>query len=154
MEKDLEECFQEWARVTKPNSNLADAFVKKAKNDTIVLRSIPETDKEWRAATAYYARYHMITALLLKVGIECKDHNCSIKIAEKLFSDTIPRDLFDEIKEAKKQRISLQYYTDRPVEEKKFRQNINNVDAFVEKTLQVLEFLTREGIEAIRRKLE
>jgi len=154
MEKRLETCFRKWARAVEPNSNLADAFVKKAKNDLIVLRSIPQADREWKAATAYYARYHMLTALLYKVGVECKDHNCTIKIAECLFSGAIPKGMFAVIKTAKKHRIDLQYYTDRAVDEKEFEQNLKSVGNFVENILQLLESLTRARIEAIRRGIK
>ncbi len=146
-------CFERWARVVDPNENLADAFVKKAKNDLVVLRSIPVTDREWRAATAYYARYHMITAILLKIGVDCKDHNCSIRIAECLLSGMLPEIFFVEIKEAKSQRISLQYYTTRAIDETKFGQNLNGVGDFVDDAARFLDSLTRERVEAIRKKL-
>lgn len=150
---EIDECFKKWARLYTPNNSLASAFVKKAKNDLVVLRSIPETDKEWRATTAYYARYHMITALLLKIGVDCKDHNCSIKIAEHLFPGPISRSMFSELKRAKKHRINLQYYTNRAVDEKEFSKNIKSVNSFVDNIFKIIESITREEIESMRRKL-
>lgn len=153
MEKDIEKCFNRWARVIESNDDLASAYLQKARHDLVVLRSIPSEDREWKAAAAYYARYHVLTALLLRVGVECKDHNCSLKITESLFSGVIHSDLFREIKEAKRQRIDLQYYTDRNVEKDKFEQNIEKVDDFVGKLQQVVESMTREDIEHIRKKV-
>lgn len=153
MDEILKKCFEKWARISRPNNNLSEAFVKKSRNDLIVLRSIPDIDKEWKSVTAYYARYHILTALLLKVGIDCKDHNCSINIAEFLFPD-IDKKFFLDITKAKRQRINLQYYTNRPVKEKDLYKNLKNVDIFVESMSKVLESLTREEIEEIRRKIK
>ena len=154
MEKHIDVCFKRWARVTEPNDNLVQAYLQKARHDLVVLRSIPKEDTEWKAAVAYYTRYHMMTALLLKVGVECKDHNCSLKIAKYLFSDVISSDLFIEIKESKRQRIDLQYYTDRIVKKEEFEHNMEGVDAFVEIVQDLIESLTREDIGQIRKKLE
>ena len=153
MDETVKKCFERWARIGKPNSNLSEAYVKMTRDDLIVLRSLPETIREWRVVTAYYARYHMLSALLLKVGVDCKDHNCSINIAEYMFND-IDKRLFSDLRKAKKQRINLQYYTDRPVSEKDIDRNLKNVDFFVNSIAKILESLTREKIEAIRRKLK
>lgn len=152
MDKNIEKCFKKWARLVRSNDNLSEAFRKKSRNDLIVLRSIPAGDREWRATTAYYARYHMLTALLLKIGIDCKDHNCSIEIAEKLFSN-ISEKIFLDLRRAKKQRINLQYYMDRPVSDKDLDRNLKNVDVFVNEIEKIIEGLTREKIETIRRKI-
>ena len=151
--EEIKKCFDKWARLTAPNNNLSHAYVKKSRNDIIVLRSIPDVDMEWKAVTAYYARYHAITALLAKIGIECKDHNCSIKIAEFLLGGMLPKKLFADLKTAKRHRIDLQYYTDRPVEGKEFEKNLDGVNFFVDNSIKVLESLTREDIEKLREKL-
>lgn len=153
MDEMIKKCFEKWARISKPNSNLSEAYVKMARDDIIALRSLPIKIREWKVVTAYYARYHMLTALLVKIGVECKDHNCSISIAEYLFPD-IDGKLFSDLRRAKKQRINLQYYTNRPVKEKDIDRNIKNVNFFVNSITKILESLTREQIEAIRRKLK
>ena len=153
MDKVLSECFRKWARITKPNGNLSDAYIKKSRNDLMVLRSMPESDMEWKAVTAYYARYHMLTALLAKIGIECKDHNCSIDIAEHILTGTLDRKIFLDIRAAKNHRINLQYYTDRPVDAKEFGMNMNAAGTTVNDIFRAVESLTREEIDSIRRKL-
>ncbi|MBW6461851.1 MAG: hypothetical protein K0B07_02290 [DPANN group archaeon] len=93
MEKSIDICLKKWARIIEPNDNLAHAYLQKSRHDLVVLRSISKEDTEWKSTVAYYARYHILTALLLKMGIECKNHNCSLKIAEYLFSDIITADV-------------------------------------------------------------
>jgi uncharacterized protein (UPF0332 family) len=154
MANEISKCFSKWARLIRPNQKLAVTFMNKARNDLVVLRSIPDSDMEWRATTLYYARYHMLTALLMRIGIDCKDHNCSILIAESAFLGMMKKELFDEIKTAKKHRINLQYYTDRAVDKKEFEKNLGNVDRFVEQTTILLQSLTREKAEEIKKKFE
>lgn len=150
---DIKGCFQKWARLGDVNENLSQAYIKKALNDLLVLGSIPPEGREWKAATAYYARYHMLTALLHKIGVVCKDHNCTITIAEKAFS-SLPSAFFTEVKDAKKQRILLQYYTTQVVDDDSFEKNINSVRDFVRTAQDLLESLTREQAEKIRNNLE
>ena len=153
MDEVLKKCFEKWARIEKPNSNLSEAYVKMSREDLVVLRSLPDIAKTWKAVAAYYARYHIITALILRIGVDCKDHNCSINIAEYLFPD-IDKKLFSDLRKAKRQRINLQYYIDRPVSEKDIQKNLENVDFFIGSVSKTLEGLTREKIENIRRKLK
>ena len=154
MEKQIKICFNKWARLVEPNDNLTYAYLQKSRNDLVVLRSISKEDNEWRSAVAYYARYHILTALLFKVGVECKNHNCSLKISEYLFDNLITSEQFNEIKEAKNQRINLQYYTDRTVEKEEFEHNLNTVDIFVDNLQKIVESITREDIEKIKKKIK
>lgn len=151
MDKIIETCFRKWARVTKPNNNLSEAYMKMARKDVAALKSLPDADRMWKAVTAYYARYHMLTALLQKVGVDCKDHNCSINIAEYIFPGD--KKMFSEIREAKRHRINLQYYIDRPVDDNALKKNLDSVDLFLDKLSGMLESLTRELIEDTRRRL-
>ena len=153
MDETIKKCFEKWARIGNPNNNLSEAYIKMSRKDLIALRSLPIEISGWKAATAYYARYHMLSALLSKVGIFCKDHNCSISIAEFMFND-IDKKLFQDLKRAKRQRINLQYYADRPVSEKDLKRNIEGVEFFVGAISRYIESLTREKIEKTRGKLK
>jgi len=48
----------------------------------------------------------------------------------------------------------LQYYTDRTVEKDEFEDNMETVDDFVDTIQQIIEDITREDTEKIRKKLK
>ncbi|MBW6461850.1 MAG: hypothetical protein K0B07_02285 [DPANN group archaeon] len=48
----------------------------------------------------------------------------------------------------------MQYYTDRTVEKDEFEDNMETVDDFVDTIQQIIEDITREDTEKIRKKLK
>ncbi|MCK4814199.1 HEPN domain-containing protein, partial [bacterium] len=85
-------------KLVKPNENLCRSYMMKAKN---ALRSMnlnfKEDIDEWATSAAYYARYHMIYALLRKCGIKSEIHECTLEVAKFLFNEEITEDLLQEI---------------------------------------------------------
>jgi uncharacterized protein (UPF0332 family) len=108
---------------------------------------------DWAASAAYYARYYILYGLFMKCGIKSEIHECSIAVAKTVFSDLISESLVEEIESAKTQRINMQYYTDRPVEENKLQKNIDTAGDFVIQLKSIMEKICEENIERIRRKI-
>jgi len=68
---------------------------------------IKETD--WILITAYYARYFALYAILMKLGIKSKIHNCNIAVARLLARNGILKEnLVSDISQAKENRIDVQ----------------------------------------------
>lgn len=141
-------------RVVKPNGNLCNSYVEKAKKALASMNLNFKADiDEWAASAAYYARYHMVYALLRKCGIKSEIHECTIEAVKFLFSEEITGDLLKELTRAKEQRIDMQYYTDRPLDEKALRENVESAPDFVLMLHEIIESVTAEKIETVRRKL-
>jgi uncharacterized protein (UPF0332 family) len=142
-------------KIVKPSENFCKSYMMKAKN---ALRSMnlnfKEGIDEWAASAAYYARYHMIYALLRRCGIKSEIHECTLEVAKFLFSEEITEGLVQEISLAKEQRIDMQYYTDRALDRKALEKNIDSAAGFVLRVKEIIDKMTSEKIETIRRKLE
>ena len=69
----------------EPNSNLAEAYIKKAEEALESMRV--NTIKDWRISTAYYALYFSLYSLLTKIGIKCEIHSCTIEFANRFLKD-------------------------------------------------------------------
>ncbi|MEM3555962.1 MAG: hypothetical protein QXF56_04560 [Candidatus Micrarchaeia archaeon] len=52
--------------LTEPNSNLADAYIKKAEESLETMRLAKSRD--WKISTAYYTIYFSVYAILMKIG--------------------------------------------------------------------------------------
>jgi uncharacterized protein (UPF0332 family) len=96
----------------------------------------------------------MLYALLMKCGIKSEIHDCSIEVARTILSDFIQSDSIKEIESAKIQRINMQYYTDRIVDEKALDKNVKTAGEFVLKLKTVIDKISEEDIEKIRKKLK
>ncbi len=138
-------------KLVEPNDNLCEAYLKKADDDLKAIKVNNEAGlKEWTAGAAYYARYHAIYALLQKCGIESEIHDCTIELMKKLFETT---DLLEELEKAKRHRIDLQYYTDKSVDDKEFKENIETAPDFVVKIEELINKMNNDNIKEIRESL-
>ena len=113
--------------LVEPNDNLCEAYFKDA-NDS--LSGIENVKGMWRTVMAYYSCYFSFYALLMKVGIKCEIHDCTLKLMKmiKEFSD----EDYDYLVSLKVKRIDVQYYL-----KKKVLEDLSEVKNFVLKCDQI-----------------
>lgn len=142
-------------KLIRPNDNLSKAYIKKAEDSLMSMRvNLREGIKDWASSAAYYARYHILYALFMKCGIKSEIHECTIEIAKTLFGDIILSKRIKELENAKIQRINLQYYTDRLVEESELKENMETAGDFVMKLKSIIDEIGPDYIERVRNKLK
>jgi len=73
---------KEGLSLVEPNSDLANAYLKKAKEALESMRV--NIIKDWKISTAYYKIYFSLYAILMKLGIKCGIHSCTIEFAKKI----------------------------------------------------------------------
>jgi len=138
-------------RRTEPNDNLFREYIENSEESLRVLESIRETKSNmWLATTKYYIEYFAFYALLMKIGIKCEIHECTIELARMLErKGIIPENTFKILEKDKEIRIDNQYYLkNRPVEiDMDFLRN------FVLAMKSSAEKLNREKINEIRKEL-
>jgi len=72
-------------RLIDPNDNLSEEYMRNAEESLNVLRSIKETKSNMRLATTkYYIEYFAACSVLMKLGIKCEIHDCTISLIEFL----------------------------------------------------------------------
>ncbi len=69
----------------EPNENMANSYLKMAEES---LEMVPKTkeSKIWSASTAYYTLYYSIYAVMMKIGVKCEIHSCSIEFMKQFLS--------------------------------------------------------------------
>ncbi|MCK4730269.1 MAG: HEPN domain-containing protein [Candidatus Aenigmarchaeota archaeon] len=88
-------------RITKPNISLAKAHMDKADHNLIVMSDLSKLKHtDWVIITAYYAMYHAATSLIMRLGLESKEHAATVAVLEYFFKDKLFLLLkkFDELK--------------------------------------------------------
>ena len=139
-------------KLVEPSENLCSAYFKMARESLESMNANMEAGiKRWAIVAAYYARYHAIYAILMKAGIKCEIHTCTIAAAKALF---LSDELAKEIETAMKQRINMQYYADRTVPDADYKKNTDSAPDFVIEMEKLSSGLGGDNIESIRKKLQ
>ena len=135
--------------IVEPSDNLRDAYLIKAEESLEALRTVKIRD--WQLTTAYYAIYHGIYSLLMKMGIKCEIHSCTIEFAKRHLTEHFAPEDFELIDKAFSARIDSQYYVNREVPDQNYEIIIKKTPAFLVKCKNVV--LEQKEIENLREKI-
>ena len=91
--------------------------------------------------------YHLLTALLFKIGIKSENHSASIILLEDVFNLKNK-----EIYEAKKERIDKQYYVDFVLTKKEAEDTIKKAENFNNILIDFIAKINNEDIKIYREK--
>ena len=138
-------------KLIEPNDNLSNEYFKNAEESLKVLKSIwPTKSKMWLATTKYYIEYFAIYSLLMKIGIKCEIHDCTIALVKFLEEENIIDKGTSLILEKDKElRIDNQYY----LKNKPVNIAFNKISEFIISIKETLDNLSKEKIEELRLKL-
>jgi hypothetical protein len=65
----------------------------------------------WKAVKKYYTEYLAVYALLMRIGIKCEIHDCTIELIKTIEDfNLFPKDTYKLLNSDKKLRIDNQYY--------------------------------------------
>ncbi|MBI2543422.1 MAG: HEPN domain-containing protein [Candidatus Aenigmarchaeota archaeon] len=138
--------------LVEPNSNLANGYILKAEESLEALRKV-KGNRDWTVSTAYYSMYFSLYAILMKIGVRCEMHACTIEFMKKFlsshFSPTECRFVLDSLQA----RIDTQYYVDRKVEDKFVNEMIVTAPKFLVKCKEILTKIKESEVNTIRKQI-
>jgi uncharacterized protein (UPF0332 family) len=155
LEDFVKECFQ-WEngiRTIQPSQNLIRAYHKKSRDPIKAMEATRrEGIVEWTIEASYYAKYHIVYAVLSKLGVKSENHTCSIALFEFLFKDKVSPATINELKQSKDERVRTQYY---PVTEEFDLENVAyKTKTFVLEIEQLMDRLDTNEINRLRNRIE
>lgn len=135
-----------------PNDNLSKEYYQNAEESLKVLRSINETKSlMWLATTKYYIEYFAAYSVLMKIGIKCEIHDCTLALVHLLEKEGFfPSGMAKMLEDDKQLRIDNQYY----LKNKPVKINFQELSELIISIKDVLDKLTAERIKIIRNKIE
>ena len=139
---------KEGLSLIEPNSNLAEAYIKKSEEALESMRV--NVIKDWKISTAYYTLYFSLYAVLTKIGIKCEIHSCTIEFAKRFLREYFTEEDLDFTEDSLKARIDSQYYVDRTVPDEQYNKMIKNTPEFLVKCKSILVKLNEKKINEIR----
>src|SRR3989338_5248319 len=139
---------KEGLSLIEPNSDLAEAYIKKAEEALESMRV--NIIKDWKILTAYYTLYFSLYSVLTKIGIKCKIHSCTIAFAKRFLRGFFSEEDLDFTEDSLRARIDSQYYIDRTVPDEQYNKMVKNAPEFLVKCKSILLKLNEKKINEIR----
>ena len=143
---------KEGLSLIEPNSDLAEAYIKKAEEALESMRV--NVIKDWKISTAYYTLYFSLYSILTKIGIKCEIHSCTIAFTKRFLSEFFSEEDIDFTEDSLKARIDSQYYIDRTVPDEQYNKMIKNAPEFLVKCKSILIKLNEKKINEIRKEFQ
>ena len=92
-------------KIINPNETLSMGHIKKADHNLIVMTDLNELKHEdWTVIAAYYSMYQAALSILIKIGLNSKEHASTVAVLEYFFGERIGKELlkkFDSLKNEK-----------------------------------------------------
>jgi uncharacterized protein (UPF0332 family) len=136
-------------QLVEPNENLRNGYLLKAEEALDTIRT--SKSRDWQITAAYYTIYHSIYSLLMKIGIKCEIHSCTIKFSKTFLNKYLSNSDFQLIDKAFTVRIDSQYYINRKVPDDNYNYIIKNSPNFLVKCKNIV--LNQTVINNIRTKI-
>lgn len=137
--------------LVEPNLDLANAYLKKAEEALESMRI--NIIKDWKISTAYYTVYFSLYAILMKIGVKCEIHSCTIEFMEQYLNDYFIYEEVLFVKHSLKARIDSQYYVDRSIPDKQYDEMLKKAPYFLIKCKDIILKLKEKKINEIRKIL-
>ena len=155
---DFSFCFKKIGglKLITPNENLVDVYKRKSRSALNMLESAKEKQEDdWILDISYYAKYFIIYALFMKTGIKSEIDNCTIFGLKSFFVEDkiVSKDIYDELEKSKDLRVGALYY-DKGFGREEILKRANAAPEFCLKVEKILEEITQEDIDKVRKKFE
>ena len=138
--------------LVEPSSNLAEAYLLKAQSSLQTLRQV--SDRDWKISTAYYTMYFSLYSILMKIGIKCEIHTCTLEFMKQFLSEFFIEDGYKIISDAFKSRVDAQYYINRAVPDEVYRKIVAKASDFMLKCKEIVNKINEKKIIEIRNKVK
>ena len=107
-------------RLVEPSECLRRAYAGKSHDSMRAMQSMMgQGAGDWAYSASYHAMYFSARAVLMRAGIKCEMHSCTIALIGHLFGGSIDAGLVGDFEEAMKMQIEAMSHTtlDGPVKE-------------------------------------
>ncbi len=91
-------------KLTEPNDSISENHIRESWSDFDMIEKV---NKKWKTVTSYYSCYNSVYAILVKIGIKCEIHDCTIALMDLIGFDKENIKFLDSLK---RERVDIQYY--------------------------------------------
>jgi len=140
-------------KLIEPNINLAEGYLKMAEDALGTMNREKNYSLRFSVSACYYSMYYSLYALLMRIGIKCEIHSCTLKIMEEFLSEFYSQEDIKLINKAFDCRNMTQYYVDRVVQKSDADFIISKASFFHSTSKEILGKLNENKINEIKEKI-
>src|SRR3989344_371864 len=71
-------------KLIEPNDNLAQSYLSMAENALGTMNREKKYNLTFAISACYYSMYYSLYAILMKLGVKCEIHSCTLEIMKEL----------------------------------------------------------------------
>src|SRR3989344_92746 len=137
-------------KLIEKNENLSISYMKMAENALGTMNRERKYNLTFAISACYYSMYYSLYAILMKIGVKCEIHSCTLEIERFSFSDFYTKDDVNIISEAFNLRNIAQYYVDEVIDINEADLIIGKAPLFVSVSKDILARINETDIKKIR----
>lgn len=135
----------------EPNKNLAEAYLKKAEEALESMRLMKS--KDWKISTAYYAMYFSVYSILMRSGVKCEIHSCTIEFMQQFLKKYFTEEECAFLPKSMHARVDAQYYTNKDVSDDFCEKMQKHTPEFIVKCKSIVLHISEKEVNEIRENL-
>ena len=149
---DIPWCFRQrdGIKLIESNSNLAEGYLKMAEDALGTMNRERNYSLRFSISACYYSMYYSLYAVLMKIGVKCEIHSCTLKFMEEFLSGFYSKEDIRIIGKAFDCRNAIQYYVDSVLQKSDSDFIISKSPFFYSKSKDILTNLNEHQINKIR----
>ena len=144
---------REGIELIESNDNLAKSYIKMAEDSIETMNREKKYNSIFAISACYYSMYYSVYSILMKIGIKCKIHQCTLELMKFILSDFFSNKDIKLIKKAFDLRNISQYYVNKIILKEDTEFIMKNVQLFLDKSKDILSRLTEKEIFGMRNKI-
>jgi len=138
--------------LVESSENMSSSYLKMAEESLRMIQKNKES-RIWLASISYYTMYYSLYAIMMKIGVKCEIHNCSLEFMKQFLPNFYSKNDCELIHTAFELRNDLQYYPDRLVDDSILLKISQKAPDFFVKSRKILYSISESEINLIREKL-
>ena len=141
-------------KIESSNDNLVKSYLKMAENAIGTMNRERNLNLQFAVSACYYSMYYSLYVVLMKFGIKCEIHSCTLKFMKQFLRELYSVEEVKTINKACDIRETMQYYADKVVQKSDIDVIMLQAPLFLNKSKSILEKLNENDIKKIRNELE
>ncbi|MBS3075442.1 hypothetical protein COU57_06850 [Candidatus Pacearchaeota archaeon CG10_big_fil_rev_8_21_14_0_10_32_14] len=141
-------------KLIEPSDNLSLSYMQMADNALGTMNRERKYNLTFAISAGYYSMYYSLYSVLMKLGVKCEIHSCTLEFMKVLLSEFYTKEDFKIISKAFDLRNIAQYYVDKVIDTKESDMIMSKAPLFVNTSKDVLSKINESDVKKIRDSLK
>jgi len=137
-------------KLIEPSDNLALSYIKMADNALGTMNRERNYNLTFAISACYYSMYYSLYSVIMKIGIKCEIHACTLEFMKELLSEFYTKEDFKLISKAFDLRNIAQYYVDKVIDAKEADFIMAKAPFFLASSKDILSKINEKDVLRLR----